>query len=65
MFRLTKKAINRAIAKLNTISFQIVKKKKSMNSMIHNLLLHFKALHEINYIFKSQLKKLGKEQYLK
>lgn len=63
MFRLTKKAINRAIAKLNTISFQIVK--KSMNSMIHNLLLHFKALHEINYIFKSQLKKLGKEQYLK
>lgn len=64
MFRLTKKAINRAIAKLNTISFQIVKK-KSMNSMIHNLLLHFKALHEINYIFKSQLKKLGKEQYLK
>lgn len=64
MFRLTKKAINRAIAKLNTISFQIVKK-KSMNSMIHNLLLHFKALHKINYIFKSQLKKLGKEQYLK
>lgn len=64
MFRLTKKAINRSIAKLNTVSFQIVKK-KCMNSMIHNSLLHFKALHEINYIFKSQLKKLGKEQYLK
>lgn len=30
-----------------------------MNSMIHNSLLHFKALHEINYIFQESTEEAG------
>lgn len=54
----TKKGCNR-IAELNTPKLSDTLKNLYMNNMIHNLLLHFKALHQINRFFKESTEEAG------